>query len=57
MRILPCRAADANAIDTCADQKIHQPVESRLVKPPVVVNGRSNRREQTLHRTHESPDL
>ncbi len=49
MRILPRRAADADAIDSRGDEKVHQAVESRLVKPPVVMNRRGNRREKTCH--------
>ncbi len=49
MRILPRRAADANAIDARGDQKLHQAVEPRLVEAPVVMNRRSNRRKKTCH--------
>ncbi len=49
MRVLPRRAADADAIDSGTHKKVHQAVESRFVKPPIVVNGRSDRREEPCH--------
>ena len=47
VRVLSRCAADADAIDTGTHKKVHQAIESRLVKPPIVMNGRSHRREES----------